>query len=88
MNKKWKKTRSWEMSKNEIKFEELLKNYNYTIKGYKEYNSKTDYLLSKDGVDIEWSIYHDNKIDVVGLFKSLENSYNLKVEILKLEKEI
>ncbi len=45
------------MSKTEQYFEQLVKDKGYTIKAIREYLSKTEYLLDKDGTEFEYAYY-------------------------------
>lgn len=58
MKRRWTTTRKWEASKTEAYFEERLKEEGFMVKGIREYLSKTDFLLEKDGMEFEWS-YHE-----------------------------
>lgn len=57
MKKKWSTERKWDANKVEERFEELLKENGYTMKGIKEFATKTDYLIEKDGIKVEWCIW-------------------------------
>lgn len=43
--------RKWEATKEELEFEKLLKENGYEIIDIKEYQSKTKYKISKDGLE-------------------------------------
>lgn len=55
--KKWISVdeRKWELNRGQIKFEELLAENGYEIKGVREYTTKMDYLIEKDGVQQEYA---------------------------------
>lgn len=87
MKKAWATTRNWERSKAEVKFEELLQTNGYTIEGYREYQSKTDYKITKNDISVEWSVPHLPAVDVNGLFKSFVQYHQLTAECLELKKK-
>lgn len=90
MKKKWSKERKWETNKAEEEFDRLLAENGFTIAGIKEYNEKTDYLIEKDGVQCEFSMWHiDNSKSRAELcFKNFMEYYKIKVEYEKLKKRI
>ena len=81
MKKQWT-DRKWDKTKTEERFEHLLEENGFTVNGVKEYNSKTDYLIEKDGVECEYSLHHiDNKSSRgTECFKAFMMYYNIKVE--------
>lgn len=48
--------RKWDASKTELAFERLVTEHQYTILGVKEYQSKTVYVIEKEGTVCEFSI--------------------------------
>lgn len=70
--------RKWELGKHEIKFEKLLKENNFNILGWKEYVSKTVYLVEKDDCIIEVELLNDSRIKVNDFFKSFVRSWEIK----------
>lgn len=87
MKKIWCTERTWEANKIELLFEELLKKNGFNVIGIKEYQSKTDYLIGKDGTECEFSIPHiDNKKSRAKLcYKNFVEYYNIKVEYERLK---
>lgn len=87
MRKNWQSERKWEMTKTEIRFEELLKENGFTVIGLKEFTSKVDYLIEKDGLECTFTIHHvDNKPSRGNLCYNLfEDFFNIK---FKLKKEL
>lgn len=81
MKKQWT-DRKWDKTKTEERFEHLLEENGFTVNGVKEYNSKTDYLIEKDGVECEYSLHHiDNKSSRgTECFKAFMMYYNIKVK--------
>lgn len=84
MKRTWTKERRWECSPVEKKFEQLCQEYGYTITGYQEYNSKTQFKIEKDGIEIEYCIYHESGINAKLVFNNMERFYEVKVQVLKL----
>jgi hypothetical protein len=89
MNKKWYTERKWETNKTEIRFEKLLKENGFNIVGIKEFMSKTDYLIEKEGVECTFAVYHtDNKPSRGNLcFDSFVNYFDIKCKYENLKKE-
>ena len=87
--KKWSNDRKWDRNNTEKKFEELLLANGFTINGTREYLSKTDYLIEKDGVTEEFSIHGvDNSTKRGELcYNMFEDMYNMKVKLIKLKAE-
>jgi hypothetical protein len=87
MKKNWQTERKWEMNKVEIRFEKLLSENGFNVIGIKEFSSKTDYLIEKDGVECTYDIHHvDNKPSRGDLcFKTFVNYYNITAEYKKLK---
>ena len=90
MKKNWQKERKWEMNKVEIRFEELLKENGFNIIGIKEYTSKTDYLIEKNGIECPFDIHHvDNKPSRGNqCFKTFVEYYNIKAEYERLKAKL
>lgn len=88
MKRAWTKERRWECSKAERQFEKLLHDHGYIIEGYREYNSKTDFLISKDGITITWCIHHEKGVNAVNVFNSFIRYYDLTIEYNKLTRHI
>lgn len=90
MKKNWSSERKWEMNKVEIRFEKLLKENGFNVIGLKEYNSKTDYLIEKNGIECTYAIYHvDNKPNRGNAhFKTFVEYFNIKAEYERLKKEL
>lgn len=95
MGKKYRETRKWTPSKVETAFEEKMSENGFSVLGYKECNTFTDYLISKDGTDIEFRIHHD-KCPSASLFadmcyQSMVRAYDIKKAyeaVLKEYKEV
>lgn len=87
MRKTWSTERQWEISNAELFFEKLLKENGFLVIGIKEYQSKTDYLIEKDGTECEFSFPHiDNKKNRVKLcYDNFVRFYGIKVEYEKLK---
>ena len=61
-HKKWCPTRQCDATKPKIRFEKLLAYNGYTVLGYKEYASFTDFLIEKDNFKCDYKIHNaDNK---------------------------
>ena len=90
MKKKWHTERKWEVSRPEIRFEELLKENGFNVIGIKEFVSKTDYLIEKDGIEVVYVIHHvDNKSSRGNLcFNIFVDHYNLKAKYEKLKSQL
>lgn len=90
MKKKWYTERKWESNGLEIEFEKLLKENGFNVVGLKEYMSKTDYLIEKDGIRCEFTIQHiDNKKRRATLcYKNFIEYYNIKVEYERLKSQV
>ena len=68
------KDRKWEMSKQEIEFEKILKDNGVEILDVKEYKTKTKYTLKKNGTEIQIELPLSNQINIKGFTKMvLEN---------------
>ena len=90
MRKTWSIDRKWEISKIELLFEELLKDNGFNVLGIKEYQTKTDYLIEKEGTECEFSITHiDNKKSRAKLcYENFVRCYDIKVECERLKKQV
>lgn len=84
MTRAWTKERKWELSKAEKSFEDLLRKNNYKIVGYREYMSKTDMMICKNDVVVEWSIPHVEYLDVKAMFKGFEDMYKMYSQYAEL----
>ena len=83
MRRAWNKERKWECSNAERQFEKLLHDHGYVIEGYREYNSKTDYKITKDGITITWCIQHEKGVNAVSVFNSFIQYYDMMVVYTK-----
>ena len=89
MKRTWTKERRWECSILELAFEKLCEENGYNITGYQEYNSKTQFLIEKDGVEIEYCIYHVPEVDNAKLvFNNMVRFYEVKAQVLELKQEV
>lgn len=80
--KKQYSERKYEATKTEIRFEELLKANDFNVLGVRQYNERTDYLIEKDGIKCEYSVYAlDNKA------KRGDNCYTLFNEYYDLKRK-
>ena len=86
MKKQWKTEKGKYPSKEQINFENLLKENGYEILGAKEYSTKTDYLITKDGTEIEHSIEHVGKDASKAHFSTLQRRFEVKREVEELRK--
>ena len=85
MRGKWLTERKWECTKAQQGFEDLLKENGYKILGYREYCSKTEYKVEKNGIEIEYAVFSDLKhSDTKHAFKCFVDYYNLKAEVIRL----
>lgn len=86
----WKTERKWEISKGEQHFIDLLTENGYTIKGFKEWQSKTDYLIEKDGVEQQYSFEHtgNSKAKAQQDYKVFEMFYNTSKQYYELKAKI
>lgn len=87
MVKKWASERKWEASNTEKRFEQLLAEHGYVVVGIKEYISKTEYLIFRDGIEHTASIRAVDTSSKRGdtYFEMFEYSFDLKKKIAKLE---
>ena len=64
MKKKWDTDYKWELNKTEEAFDKRLKENDFNIVGIAMYQSKTVWLIEKDGVKFEYAILKEaNKIE-------------------------
>ncbi|MBP3197031.1 MAG: hypothetical protein J6N21_08510 [Butyrivibrio sp.] len=80
MKKKWTLERQYDKSRREILFESRLKKDGFAIEGYREYSSKTDLLISKDGIKMEYSLYNEN-YNVNDVYNFFLESYGLRKKL-------
>lgn len=84
---KWKTERKWDPTKQEIDFERRLKENRYVVVGLKEYQSKTLYLIQKDGIEIEFDLVQDKRTGDK-IFSIFERSFEIKKESEDLDKKL
>ena len=53
--------RRWDRGANEVKFENLITAEGYEIIAIKEFTTKTEYKLSKNGIEVEYALNGDSK---------------------------
>lgn len=85
MKKAWSKERAWECSKAESIFEELLKKRGFAIEGYKEYQTKTEYKIVKDGIEAVWSFPHESGVTGLDVFNSFIYYYNMLLKYNRIK---
>ena len=89
MKRTWTTERRWECSRTETAFEALCKENGYNITGYQEYNSKTLFRIEKDGIEIEYCIYHVPGAPSAKLiFNNMERFYEVKAQVIELRREV
>ena len=86
-SKKWKTERTWTPSSVEKGFEKRLAENGFNIIGIREYQSKTDYKIEKDGIVQEYGLFHGggtakSNYDCFVMF------YNTKVEYEKMKRDM
>ena len=95
--RRWSAERKWSPSETEALFERLVKEHGYKVKAYREYLSKTDFLLEKDGFEFEWYYAEPHTTTPITkaatkyvdfLIDRLENDYKMMREIQRLESEL
>jgi len=86
MRKTWAPERKWIISKMEDYFEQLCRDNDYDITGYQEYISKTMFRIEKNGVEIEYCIYHDRggRREAELAFWDMVRCYEMKLEYYRL----
>lgn len=82
MKKKWTKERRYDNSKQEAMFENRLKKDGFTIEGYREYVTKTDLLISKDNITMEYSLPNEN-YNVKEFYNFFLEAFDLKTKLFK-----
>lgn len=80
MSKRFTETRKWTPSKVEVAFENKLVENGFTVLGYKEAQSLTDFLIEKDNIKIEFRMYHSASVNANQCYKSLARAYDIKKE--------
>ena len=90
MKKTWRTERTWDANEIELLFEKLLNENGFNVVGIKVFQSKTDYLIEKDGTECEFSIPHiDNKKSrAKQCYKNFVEFYNIKVEYERLKRQL
>lgn len=88
MNKKWNQKRKWDASTTEQKFENKLSKNGYTIIGFREYQTFTEYLIKKEGIEIEYRIYHQHDSKADEHFKTFEMFYNTKKQLEEIKAKL
>ena len=81
----WVTERKWTPSPLEVKFEEKVATNGFNIIGIKEFCTKTEYLIEKDGIQQEHSIYHDPSISIDDSFDWFVRNYNTRKEYERLK---
>lgn len=56
MKQKWTNDYKWDMNKIESAFDTKLRDEGFTILGVKQYMSKMEWLIEKDGVQLPYTI--------------------------------
>lgn len=79
---KYTLTRKWESSKEEKAFEKLLQKEGFKVVGIKEYQSKTDYLIEKDGTQVRFDFLY-----IGGGLKQAKLSFNSLVRLYEVKKQ-
>ena len=82
MKKRWTKERRYDKNKREAMFENHLKKDGFTIEGYREYVTKTDLLISKDNITMEYSLPNEN-YNVKEFYNFFLEAFDLKTKLLK-----
>lgn len=80
MRKKWIPRREYEPSKFEQEFESCLAKDGFTITGYKEYMSKTVYLIVKDEIEVEFHQGHE-PISGKKVYDAFRMTYDMKKKL-------
>ena len=86
MLKAWKNEIVWEKHKSFHEIVGAVKENGFEVRGYREYVSKTDVLLEKDGIQIVMPVYNDCAIDVEGYVRDVIHLWELKRDIAALQK--
>lgn len=79
---KWVSERQWEASREEKFFLDMLNENGFKVEQVREWNSKTDYKISKDGILIEFDFHNigGGKKQAEAVFKSFLSYYELYKE--------
>ena len=79
--------RKWEISNAEKEFERLLAISKFNIVDIKEYQTKTKYLIEKDGLRIRFDFQHENNTIARGKqeFEWLCKQYEMKKLLATME---
>ena len=79
---KWVSERQWEASREEKFFLDMLNENGFKVEKVREWNTKTDYKISKDGILIEFDFHNigGGKKQAESVFKSFLNYYELYKE--------
>lgn len=88
MKKNWIKPqdRRYDVSKTEKKFEEIVSQNGFSVIGVKEFIGKTDYLLERDGIWVESSIYMDKDVNANKIADMVIKSFTTKRELEELRR--
>lgn len=86
MKAKMTTTRKWTPTDREVQFEKVLLNNGFNILGYREYCSHTDFVLEKDGTELEFRFAHEHDVPVADCIKTVIQYYNIKKEYETLKK--
>ena len=76
---KWLNKRQWEATKEEQFFLDMLKENGFEVEQVREWNTKTDYKISKNGFIINYIFPHlgGGKKQAERVFKSFSSYYEL-----------
>lgn len=87
---KWVSERQWGATREEQFFLDMLDENGFKVEQVREWNSKTDYKISKDGVIIEFDFHHigGGKKQAELVFKSFSSYYELYKKILNKRNEV
>ena len=86
--RKWTTERKWAPSRAESKFEELLAANGFKVLGIREYQSKTDYLIEKDGIQQEYGFFHWEGANAKDNYACFEVFYKTKVEYEQMKAKV
>ena len=79
--------RKWEASKIELEFEKLLSDNEFIVVGIKEYKTQTNYLIGKNEIFQEFTIYHTGKVSAKELFSGFLRFYDIRWQYEELKKK-
>ena len=84
---KWVSERQWEATREEQLFLDMLDENGFKVEQVREWNSKTDYKISKDGILIEFDFHHigGGKKQAESVFKSFLSYYELYKKSIELK---